>query len=813
MAMNANTSLNSGILGVAQEMKRRASVRDPGQTEERADSKAVGNLVSSTALGVDDAAAAPGVEQTSSDSAPTPSSTTAASSVGRLLSAFKSPNADIGSSTTGRIAPMETVKEEPRSSDTSAKPLASTLVDMQRPSLEAVDSLSAGCARWKRYGALIYGIYVRNCVDCFRSPDHGEETQTKYAGGSGKDMNPDCVDKYCRGRVIHPESLFRFRWTIALAFTLLYIAIVVPVQMGFRIEPHGLWKLWEYLVDVFFILDVTINFLTGYTTDEGTIEMRPGRVARNYLSSVWFPIDFITSIPFDWVKDSMSGDLDHLKMAKIFRALKAMKVLRLNRLLRGSIVERIEDAVMQSSTMRFSLKMTKLLVGMLFAFHWCACIMHMTASPKDENWIRSYLSTYDEGRYDIDRMPTIDMIPLSTRYLVSVYWTCATMSTVGYGDIVPTSNMERGVTFAMMIVGGSLYGFLIGNMNSIVHDVDANTRQYNRRMESILSYMNSRRFPNELQRKVIRYYRRYFKSQSALDEKTVLAELSTKLKTEVAHFLIDGLVFQHPVFQDLGPTQLATLTTVLKPMFFDADDYLVRASEPITDVLILAAGKAHAYHADTEDFERLGHGDSFGEEALVNDGDEHMLWQISVVATSVCEAMLVPVEELRKAFQQTQNSKAIESVKEKCRSLDNLTERLKQKAREQREQTAEEKKEDSPTKQRKNLLRSKFKRAVTKQKLIGMLGSSSIKMRPDEKPEDLLRRTVVLKAKEMDRGRNATAQGAGMSVEKGKEMSEDIQRLTKDIEAVKAGQKEMERKLAENTALLRSILDAVQQTG
>ena len=54
---------------------------------------------------------------------------------------------------------------------------------------------------------------------------------------------------------------------------------------------------------------------------------------------------------------------DHPPLLQIFRALKAMKVLRLNRLMRGSVVERIEDVVMQSHTMRFSLKMGKLLIG------------------------------------------------------------------------------------------------------------------------------------------------------------------------------------------------------------------------------------------------------------------------------------------------------------------------------------------------------------------------------------------------------------------------------------------------------------------
>jgi hypothetical protein len=35
---------------------------------------------------------------------------------------------------------------------------------------------------------------------------------------------------------------------------------------------------------------------------------------------------------------------------------------------------------------------------------------------------------------------------------------------------------------------------------------------------------------------------------------------------QVAHFLIDGLVYRNPLFQGLQPTQLAMLTAVLKPV-------------------------------------------------------------------------------------------------------------------------------------------------------------------------------------------------------------------------------------------------------
>lgn len=70
-------------------------------------------------------------------------------------------------------------------------------------------------------------------------------------------------------------------------------------------------------------------------------------------------------------------------------------------------------------------------------------------------------------------------------------------------------------------------------------------------MGAIISYMNQRGFPPVLMRKIKRFYRRYFKSKSALDEKTILAELPAKLKTESSMFLVSKITHQMFLFDEL----------------------------------------------------------------------------------------------------------------------------------------------------------------------------------------------------------------------------------------------------------------------
>ena len=54
------------------------------------------------------------------------------------------------------------------------------------------------------------------------------------------------------------------------------------------------------------------------------------------------------------------------------------------------------------------------------------------------------------------------------RYLVCVYWAVTTISSVGYGDILPSSDDERIFAIIAMLVGGAFYGYVVAEMASMV---------------------------------------------------------------------------------------------------------------------------------------------------------------------------------------------------------------------------------------------------------------------------------------------------------------------------------------------------------
>ncbi len=46
------------------------------------------------------------------------------------------------------------------------------------------------------------------------------------------------------------------------------------------------------------------------------------------------------------------------------------------------------------------------------------------------------------------------------------------MTTIGYGDITPHTNIEYGFVIIVMLIGATMYAYIIGNIASIVSNLD-----------------------------------------------------------------------------------------------------------------------------------------------------------------------------------------------------------------------------------------------------------------------------------------------------------------------------------------------------
>lgn len=83
-----------------------------------------------------------------------------------------------------------------------------------------------------------------------------------------------------------------------------------------------------------------------------------------------------------------------------------------------------------------------------FVAHWLACLW---------NFLGSY-NLHGEGSWAVNIVDYPDLKP-QEKYLICIYWALTTMSTIGYGDLVPKSSAEKVFVIFSMFLGSVIYAY------------------------------------------------------------------------------------------------------------------------------------------------------------------------------------------------------------------------------------------------------------------------------------------------------------------------------------------------------------------
>lgn len=79
------------------------------------------------------------------------------------------------------------------------------------------------------------------------------------------------------------------------------------------------------------------------------------------------------------------------------------------------------------------------------------------------NWVTTTVSNRGYGLDDNDGTLS-SFIAVWDLYTVSLYWSVMTVTTIGYGDILPKTQAEHVYVIIMMLVGALVFGYVIGQV-------------------------------------------------------------------------------------------------------------------------------------------------------------------------------------------------------------------------------------------------------------------------------------------------------------------------------------------------------------
>merc|ERR1719316_1444296 len=84
-------------------------------------------------------------------------------------------------------------------------------------------------------------------------------------------------------------------------------------------------------------------------------------------------------------------------------------------------------------------------------------------------------------------------------YILSLYWAAMTLTTVGYGDIVPQNRAEYAVCTLCMIFSGYVWAYVVGAIVTVLGNLDPYGLQFKQNMDDLNEMMQNRGLPDSLQ--------------------------------------------------------------------------------------------------------------------------------------------------------------------------------------------------------------------------------------------------------------------------------------------------------------------------
>ena len=152
---------------------------------------------------------------------------------------------------------------------------------------------------------------------------------------------------------------------------------------------QSFWKTFNVCVDIFFLIDILINFNTGYYDSKGELHADRWDIAKNYLKG-WFFIDFFSAFPFDLISSRSDGQsVTRLsKLPRVYKVLKTFKILKMFRLMKMGVW--IQKFLEKNHIHNAIGRTIKFFIILLFILHLVSCfwiIIGKLEEDKVDTWL------------------------------------------------------------------------------------------------------------------------------------------------------------------------------------------------------------------------------------------------------------------------------------------------------------------------------------------------------------------------------------------------------------------------------------------
>lgn len=359
-----------------------------------------------------------------------------------------------------------------------------------------------------------------------------------------------------------PDHKLRRYWDTFILILVIYVAFVSVFVYSF-FGVLGLDSPWfwiERFLDVAFAIDICVSFFAAYERDGFWVKDLP-LIRRRYLRK-WFIFDVLATVPWDTI--ALAADVDKsiphlLQLPRFVRLVRLFKLFRLVKIFQ--LQQKFTWIEIKLRLKYGYLRLAGLFSTVIFLAHFFACLFYYFGAI---------------GNPGVDESWTTRGIPedLYGKYITALYFSVYTITTIGYGDIVPISTLERTYTTLIMLLGAACFAYVISQVSNIYSELNASSVQNRVLMDSVIDLQKSRNLPDDLVFDIRRFFKREHLRQRVVTESNLLKGMSRDLRVNVLKHIYGAHLERSRLLRGIPDGHK-------EDVYFHAEEVFARKDEPL----------------------------------------------------------------------------------------------------------------------------------------------------------------------------------------------------------------------------------------
>ncbi|KAJ8604292.1 hypothetical protein CTAYLR_002508 [Chrysophaeum taylorii] len=382
-----------------------------------------------------------------------------------------------------------------------------------------------------------------------------------------------CAHSYLTdNRALMPDQLHY--WDIGVGgLIVIYACFWDTYSLTYEYEHSMRW--YDAVFDAVFWVDIILVAQTAYVKSGYYLVTDRRNVFNNYCRT-WLWADLLANIPWDAVVQIVFGRgilrkelLQMLAFVGVFRVLRAPRI--------------IKRVTAEWNIHSVKLSFTMYSIFTLLIAHLLACLFFLCPHVFDP----TVTHTWRTELHVDDKRP-------GEQYLVSLYWSITTMTTLGYGDVKPVRSSEIALVVIAEVIGASSFALLVMHIQKLYDVIVQEDGVTVKRRNDIMMYLDQMQVKRDLKNKIMSYlsYETNLHTYSSFDDNDprfqgLTDALKVELRVEVfLPILRRSLVFRkvpgeltHAMARNMHSRPCSPGEAVITPGTYRERTYIILAGE------------------------------------------------------------------------------------------------------------------------------------------------------------------------------------------------------------------------------------------